>query len=275
MEREAQIATLRARATHIPSPLVASASKSGGAQLDALRAIGMAHRLAAPEPEPEREPVVFAKRECVPLSPELRAKCDAAADRLSQRVAAGESHRRRAAEAARAQREGARSARAAELPEEWRRADAAYAREREDLAERRAAERTAAESRRRATAERLAQERAAREEAARRRLTEQEQLNANQLAERAHSFKTAVTDADAAAARLHARIAQQREARTASRTRSGPPPCRSELAALDAAEREDLIYTLTREELMQLMAEERADSDVNSAEEGVGSGDEA
>jgi hypothetical protein len=282
MERETHLAMLRARATHVASPLVASASKDGGAQLDALRANGLAHRLAAPVPEPEPEPRGFAKRECAPLSPELRAKCDAAADRLSQRVAAGEHHRRRAAAAVTVEQEAVRRARAAQLPEEWRRAEATYARERDDLAERRAAESAAIESRRQHTAERLAHDRAVRQEAARRQLDAQEQLNTNQLTARAHSFNAAAADADAAATRLRARIARQADARNtvkARPARSGPPPQRSELAALEAGEREDLIYTLTREELMELMGEERVytdtGSDTDDGKECVNGGSEA
>ena len=266
-----QIAMLRARATNVPSPLVASASKSGDAQLRALRASGMAHRLAAPQPEPEPEPELgFPKREFVPLSLELQAQCDAAANRLTQRVASGEVHRRRAAAAAAAEKEAERRARAAQLPEEWQRVEATHAREREMLAERRAADSTATESRRRHTAERLAQERAAREDAARRQLAAKEDIYTSKLAARAHTFKAAAADADAAAARLRARIAQQTERRKASAARparTGPLPLRSELAALEAGEREDLIYTLSREELMQLMAEEHAGSDEDKGEE--------
>ena len=275
MERETHLAMLRARATHVPSPPVA---KDGSAQLDALRANGLAHRLAAPEPEPEPEPRGFAKRECVPLSPGLRAECEAAADRLSQRVAGGEHHRRRAAAAVTAEMEAARRARAAQLPEEWRRAEATCAREGANLAERRAAESASMERRRQHTAERLAHDRKIRQEAASRQMTAQEQINANQLAARAHRFNAAAAHADAAAARLRARIARQAEARntsTARPARSGPPPQRSELAALEAGEREDLIYTLTREELMQLMGEEHGDTDTGSEADSVGAGSAA
>ena len=256
--------------------LQARAATPGESQLEALQASGRSHRLRrAPEPEPEPEPE--EPRCYAPPAPEQVAQWDEAADRLAQRVASGGEHRRQAAAAARKEREAVRQQRAKLLPEEWARAEATEAREREALSERREAERAAAETRRLLTEERVAGESTARAEAARTRLTEQERLDAERARARAASFKAAAADADAATARLSARIAQQAEDRAAARrppVRTGPLPPRSSLAELTAAEREQLIYTLSREDLMKLM-EEAEEGEDGESHQGTGDGEDA